>query len=492
MVGHGVGEGVVTATFRAALVLAASDRAKATFRMLFLLVLAGVLLRLLGSRVGAWAEGSLGTLTTLFIGVVAPAWLLVFFPTWLAWRSDPSHRPATAGRRRVLVLSPRRGYESWPASELFSIWSPASRCERPTKCPPMLGRRLAAAVQAERHGDRARAQQILDALKYLPTDSGLPWLARLHGVEALLMAAWCRRDLSAIAAHASLGRGRVVRLLALLAQLELGRTIAPRKLWACWALAAHRRVMFRAVQRAVARQSLPARVTPAPADPPAAMKDVVPAADVRLRHLSLLAAAGRGEDIPVRHVLALTAAWQAHLDGAALARLSARALELDVRDASGRAHLLRETVLDELTALAAAGEGELPAAGSGEVLVSDLVARVREQLLQQAESALALLDPGAAVAKIHPLEAWQRWLMLAAVVERLARLTGSDAAVALWNARVNTTVWNWACAIFNCHSKRGAWVAHMMYLWVAERAEIMGDVRTTVVNRENARIVLGA
>jgi len=55
---------------------------------------------------------------------------------------------------------------------------------------------------------------------------------------------------------------------------------------------------------------------------------------------------------------------------------------------------------------------------------------------------------------------------------------------------VAATVWNWTCAVFNCHPKRAAWVAHMMYLWLAEQAEQMGDMRTVVVNRENARIAL--
>ena len=492
MVGDGLGDGAVTAIARATLLAATSEKAKAIYRALFLLLLASTFLRLLGTKVGAWAEGSLGFFSTVFIGVFAPAWLLVLFPTWLAFRVVHPRGP------RALVLaacwfSPLVSQRELESIRAFvAMAAGRSFSSVAADVPADAWTALAGALQAEQSEDFTRARRIVEALKYLPNESAFPWLARHHGVEALVLAAWGRRDWGAVLARASIGRGRVVRLLALLARAELGQRVLPRRLWAAWALAPNRRGTFRAVRRALARKLVPARVTPAPPDPPAAIEDVARTLDVRLRHLSLLDVAGRGEKLSMRDVLGLAAAWRPHLDGAALARFSARGLELDVRDAGKQARELRETVLSELTALAASCEGEALAGAGGDVLANDVVARLREQLWKEAETALALVAPEAYVHGIHPLAAWERWLMLRAAVERLEKHGGGDAAAALWNTRVNHAVWNWACAVWNGHPKRAAWVAQMMYLWVAERAEMMGDMRTMVVNRENARIVLGA
>jgi hypothetical protein len=84
-----------------------------------------------------------------------------------------------------------------------------------------------------------------------------------------------------------------------------------------------------------------------------------------------------------------------------------------------------------------------------------------------------------------------RHVSLLSAANRGQRIAAQEVlALALWNGRVAATVWNWTCAVFTCHPKRAAWVAHMMYVWLAEQAEQMGDMRTVVVNRENARIAL--
>lgn len=84
---------------------------------------------------------------------------------------------------------------------------------------------------------------------------------------------------------------------------------------------------------------------------------------------------------------------------------------------------------------------------------------------------------------------WERWLALRAALDRLGQ---HDAAAlsAVWNGRAAATVWNWTCAVFDRHPQRAGWVAHAMYQWLADQAEQVGDLRTAVVNRENARIAL--
>ena len=79
------------------------------------------------------------------------------------------------------------------------------------------------------------------------------------------------------------------------------------------------------------------------------------------RHVALLDAAARNEEIRADEVLALAAAWQGAIDDAALARLQARALELGVRDGAARALALRERVLGELALLLARADGEAAA-----------------------------------------------------------------------------------------------------------------------------------
>jgi hypothetical protein len=471
-----------------------ASESKGILRFVVLFVLACALLRTLGVEVGTLAAGSLGVFSSLLVGVVAPVWVFVFFPTWFAWRV------AWPLKARSLALascwfSPlvRRG-EHGSLRVFFGIAAdqPFPAAE---DIPADAWTALATMLQAERQGDFARAQLILDALTNLPQECEFSSLARRHGVEALVESAWKRQDWRALLAYANLGRGRVVELLTLLAQSQLGQPVLPWKLWACWAKAPLRRATWRATRAAAARQKVPAQVIPAPAAPPPsagdAMGDLSRPVDVRLRHLSLLAAASRGETILARDVMALARLWRSQLEPAALAHLAARALELDVRSGSRQAESLRESVLGELTLLARSSEGDLPAPGD-DWLLADLVLRVRDQAWKDMETALARIDPETYAPTIHPLAAWERWLVLRAALERLEKHASNGDLAMLWNTRISPMVWNWTCAVFNSHGKRAAWATHMMYAWVADRAELMGDLRTTVLNRENARIVLKA
>jgi hypothetical protein len=261
-------------------------------------------------------------------------------------------------------------------------------------------------------------------------------------------------------------------------------------LWWAWLLSPVRRRTFEFVRAAAAAGRLVPKVTPAPSG----VETVVEAClgvDVRSRHVSLLAAASQGGGIASCEVSALVRAWQPHLEKAGLARLSARALELDVRDSTGEAQAIRAGVLAELVALAACCDGKVAAGGDDVGLLGEVASALRDHLCHEVEVALAGIRPESFLPGIRPLEAWERWLALRRALDRLA--SQDEAALfALWNGRVAATVWNWTCAVFNCHGARASWIAHMMYVWIAEQAERMGDMRTVVVNRENARIALGA
>ena len=467
-----------------------ASRWPSILRGMVLFAIAGLVLHLLGAKVGGWTNGSLGPLATLLVGLVAPAWLFVCFPTWFAWRIA---KPL--GLRELAHLacwfSPLINRRELASIRVFLDVDGNQSFPMADAIPADAWTALAAALQAERQGNLARATRIVDALGCLPKDSAFPWLARCHGVEGLALMAWERKDWRAVQSYAAIGRGRVVRWLALLARAESGQRLSSRTLWLEWARSPIRLRTYAFARDLAARSRMAPSVIPAPIDHKDNPLELDLAVDVRLRHVSRLFVASGGGLVSAGEILALAKAWQSLFDKAAMARFVARGLELDVRDSSQQAQALRDSVLGDLILLASSCEDEMAARPTDGDLVADLVTGLRVHLCQQVESSLALIDPDACVAGTHPLEAWERWLILREAWDRLGK-HDPIAAAALWNARVATVAWNGTCAIFNRHGKRAAWVAHMMYLWIAEQAETMGDMRTVVVNRENARIALCA
>lgn len=450
--------------------------------------LAALLLHLFGAYVGAWANGSLGPLATLLVGVAAPAWFFVAFPTWFAWRIA---RPLRLRRlaRLCCWFSPLLGRNDLDSLRVLMDVEAGRSFPAAEAIPADAWTALAAAVQAERQGDLRRAHMIVEALACLPQESPFPWLARCHGVEALVVSAWARHDWQSVLAYAVIGRGRTVHWLAELARAELGQPVAPRALWLGWARSTVRRRTARQLRALLVRAATPAKVTPAPTPTPDVPDTASLAPDVRLRHLSLLASAASGQGIPAAAVTGLARAWQDALDKPALALLCARALELDVREPDRPARTLRASVLGELVLLASACDDRIDATGEERGLLGEVSSGLRDHLCRQVDAALAAVDPAAYLPDIHPLEAWERWLVLRAALDRLGQHDGT-ALLAVWNGRAAATVWNWTCAVFDCHPQRAGWVAHAMYQWLADQAEQVGDLRTAVVNRENARIAL--
>src|SRR6185436_1192802 len=123
---------------------------------------------------------------------------------------------------------------------------------------------LAAALQADRRRAAAHAARIADALAHVPAGARFPWLARIHGVEALVLSAAERHDWPAVARTARLGQGRLVVLLALVARAARGEEVPPSALWMRWLLAPQRAALLPIVQAAVRRRQAVAGAHVAP------------------------------------------------------------------------------------------------------------------------------------------------------------------------------------------------------------------------------------
>ena len=228
---------------------------RAAMRVLVWIALWAEALRTVATVAGVWSAGSWGIFATLFVGVVAPAWMFALSPTWIAWRL----------LRRVDLPLPRRPPKrrtphAWVRARealiLAGCWlSPLCRARdlrgirtflrardgrpfplaRHTPADPWTV--LGAAVQAEGQGNLALVDQIVDALACLPAGARFPWFARVHGGEALVLAAIRRRDPRAALRYAAIGRGRLVRLLVSVAEAQTGVRLPRRRLWLRWALA---------------------------------------------------------------------------------------------------------------------------------------------------------------------------------------------------------------------------------------------------------------
>jgi hypothetical protein len=462
------------------------------------LALAALLVRAIGAGVGGWAAGRLGLFTTLFLGAVLPAWVVVFLPTWLAWRVL---RPLglRRGVRACLWLSPITSLHDLPSIEAFSEVLAGRPLPRAEGRSADAWTALACALQAEQQGSRPRAERILDVLTHLPDGCRVPLLARVFAVEALAFTAFKHGDWPRVLRYVRLGEGRLVRLLSLLALAELGQPVRPCWLLASWALAPKRRATLAQVRAALARQSSRSRSIP----PPAPLRTVPPetraGVDPRLRHLLLLGRATRGEPIQMREVLALADAWQTQLDEQAMAQVQARALELDAREGAQQAGVIREAIVGELTLLGLAAEGDLPPRpvealrpatelpGSPS-LAEEVRRRLKEQLFKDVADALDGLEGGTAAGPVDALDAWERWLVLRSALDRLLARAGESASASVWHSDIRNRVWGFASALFDQHQQQAAWVAHIVFAWLAERAECLNDMQAALMNRENARL----
>jgi hypothetical protein len=464
-------------------------------RALVWFLLGALVVRTIGAGIGGWAAGRLDFLSTILIGLVLPVWLLVYLPTWLAWRVL---RPLglRRGVKVLLWLSPLPSARDLASIEAYLEVLAGRPLPRTAQGTADAWTALALALAAEQQGDRGRADRILETLTHLPEGSRVPLLARSYGIEALAFTTFVKGDVARSWRYARLGCGRLVRLLSSLAACERGELVRPVELLAQWALAPKRRATLPFVRKALARLRTPARPIPPPASTKNVPREGAVIRDPRQGHLLLLDAAARGEPIELQEVLSLADAWAAELDDAALAHLQARALELDARNGGEVAAAIRAVVLDELTLLAAAADGIAPspvvelasASAPGPTLGEETIRRLRERLYQDVAEALRRLTGLDDAATIDALDAWERWLVLRAALDRLALRAGEAAVTVLWHSDLRNAVWTFTAAFFDKQRGHSAWAAHMMFAWLAERAECANDVPATFINRENARM----
>jgi hypothetical protein len=454
-------------------------------RVLAWIAVYAITLRTFGAALGIWAAGSLSAFASLLFGVVAPVWCFLFGPSWLAWRVL---HPLGRGRLRALVraacwLSPLARARDLPSIGIFLDVAAGRPFPAAGVVPVDAWTALAAVAQADRQRSAARAERIIDGLAHLPDGSRFPWLARVHGVDALVADAIRRGDGAAAARVARIGRGPLALLLATVANRRAGQPVPAAVCWLRWAIAPMRRRTLSLV-RAALRPPAPVAAIPPPAAP-------TPVEGARLQHVRLLAAAAREERVTLAEVFALAGSWQGELDDAALAHLRARALELGARDGEARARALRDTVLGELVELAQRATGDPPASlRAASPFVRELAGRIRERLVERAQAAVAPLNPRTLGSPPAALDAWERWLVLRAALDDVELHAGLPGLAPLWYGGVRDAVWGSSSALLAEPRGRSAWAAHMMFAWVADRAEVLGDFPTTLANRENARSAL--
>ena len=76
--------------------------------------------------------------------------------------------------------------------------------------------------------------------------------------------------------------------------------------------------------------------------------------------------------------------------------------------------------------------------------------------------------------------------------ERAEQSGGRAARAALWRSTVRDSLWGYCCALSHQHGARAAWAVFVMFDWLADRAEYVGDLVAVLANRENARIALAS
>jgi ubiquinone biosynthesis protein UbiJ len=79
-------------------------------------------------------------------------------------------------------------------------------------------------------------------------------------------------------------------------------------------------------------------------------------------------------------------------------------------------------------------------------------------------------------------------LALREAVDRLEQRVGQDALKALWYSRIRDRVWRWAYGEWTERGEQSGWAMSMVFDWMADLAEVLGDLPATAINRENARI----
>jgi hypothetical protein len=450
---------------------------------LWLRLLAFFLFFILTLLMLGWFEGTLSPslFLPLFLLGFSPGLILAFAPAWLLW--DASVRFRRRWISRGLLYLAHNEKERKSAQHFVDAYCGRALSNSPGNPVAVNPWTLAAAALiAEREQDLPRAEQLFKGLAALPASAPLSPTFLSVGIELLCWPAVERGDWKAVTSRTSKGQGRGVRLLRALARAHLEPSRDRWRLILSWALAPQRTRTHCYLKEALAPRAATASERPLPkgrslGEPPFVL------------HTRLLADAAAGREVRMSTVGRLARSWQSEFSRVNEARFRARGLEVGARNTLHVFERLRSTVLQELEAIASTSEGPISRlAGGG--LAEELARRLLNRHYQAiGRYTAAFPNTGGVTREFRsPLEEWEDWLRFRQLVERLEALAGAEALQTAWHDGVQFAAWNWPFELEKAHGSRATWMCHVMYVWVADMAEKVGDEEAARVNRNNAKI----
>ncbi len=427
---------------------------------------------------------------------VASLYAVTVFPRWLAWRVLGPTRIAPLGESALILSLFLRHRDRRGACELYKArFTRKWDRRRPATSPWTIA---AAALQAEREGDPARADALFGLLGRSSRKVRFPRRARVLAAESLAASAARRGEWERVRTYAANG-GRMARFLSRLAAVHLGQPVAKPILLLTWAMAPGRIAAFPLLRNALAILSSPTPELQVPTDEPGEPILQGDGRSVPLAHLRLLARVASGRPVTTGEVESLARAWDAELSPAAGAHLVRRALALGGQNLADLPQMFRESIFAELKILAEVAQGTWSGAqeAGGEndpaaPLARRRVHRAFEDVREEVDAFGRRAEPEAKCRPFAtPMEELERWLGFRARVERLERVGGETALQTAWHNGLRVTVCNWP--IYLSHQRdadaNASWAVFLMDGWSIELAKRMGDEQIVDFSSKNAERV---
>ena len=345
------------------------------------------------------------------------------------------------------------------------------------------------ALAAEVRGDYDRTRRLIRCFDLCPPEMRASGILRRFAFEEMALNAAKRGEWEEVMHRANLGAGRSMPLLKLLATAGQNGRVNRIMLWLAWLISPKRLTSFPFVldaQKGCAAPHGTSHVQDYPESD----------SNPRKTHLRLLQRASEGAPVAMEEVFCLARTWDGELTSRSEENLLRRGMELGARDVLGIAGKIRESVLDELGELAAVADGRMPEEVFDDweeedpSCVDELLSRLRNRLYDQVSRAQDQfeVESGATLSDEEIQERWEIWLALHDAASRLHRLLGTDELATLWYGGLGNTAWNSASRIFNSTGERTAWIAILMFYWVAEISELLGDEESRETNLNNMKI----
>jgi hypothetical protein len=58
----------------------------------------------------------------------------------------------------------------------------------------------------------------------------------------------------------------------------------------------------------------------------------------------------------------------------------------------------------------------------------------------------------------------------------------------LWYSRIRDRIWSWAYREWTERGEQSGWAMSIVFDWIADQADVLGDLPAAAINRENARV----